>query len=513
MSPDQAYNELLAQLRRMALIESTLEVLAWDELTLMPDAATEHRGGQLAHLTGLHHALAVDPRIDDWLAAIEGTPLVADSHSPATVNVREARRQHQRLSRQPRSLVEELARVTTAAQQEWKLARAASDYSHFEPWLAAIVTLKGEQAQCLAGGAAEHPFDLYDSLLAEYEPGLLTRDVAAMLAALSRELTTLLPEVLEMQARSGAANESPRLKGQFPEPEQRRLCKWLASAVGFDFRRGQLDTAVHPFSTHLGPHDIRMAIRCNEGDLRESIYALLHETGHALYDQGLPPQHFGTPAGDAISLGVHESQARLWEIAVGKSRGFWQFFLPHAAAEFPAAFAAARPQQLWREVNRVQPGVQRVGADEVTYNLHIVLRFELEQALLARDLQTGDVPAAWKERQQALLGIAPADDRTGCLQDGHWAAGMFGYFPTYTIGNVLAAQIHERAAADLVDLPSQFAVGDFHPLREWLAANIYRLGKRLTTAELCQALCSDNLNSSVLIASLRRKHAELWSAS
>jgi carboxypeptidase Taq len=507
MSPECAYDNLMRHLRTMALVESTLEMLAWDELTLIPDAATEHRGGQLAWLAGRHHQLAIDPRIGEWLAAVEGSPMVADPHSPATANVREARRQHERLLRLPRSLVEELARVTAAAQHEWKLARAASDFQHFEPWLAAVVTLKREQALCLADGKP-----LFDPLLAEYEPGLTAADVSAMFAVLGRELTALVPEVLQLQSRSAACG-TLRMRGHFPEEAQRQLCRSLAGQLGFDFQRGQLDTAVHPFSTHLGPHDVRMAIRCDSHDLRESIYALLHETGHALYDQGLPPEHFGTPAGDAISLGVHESQARLWEIAVGKSRGFWRYFFPQLAAAIPSALAGATPEQVWREVNRVEPGIQRVGADEVTYNLHIVLRFELEQALLSRDLPAGDLPGAWNERQQALLGVSPADDRAGCLQDGHWAAGMFGYFPTYTIGNVFAAQLFERIAADLGDVESQFDVGDFQPLRDWLAAHVYQRGKRFTTAELCQELCGRALDPGVLARGLSRKHRELWADS
>jgi carboxypeptidase Taq len=253
-----------------------------------------------------------------------------------------------------------------------------------------------------------------------------------------------------------------------------------------------------------------MAIRCDSHDLRESIYALLHETGHALYDQGLPPEHFGTPAGDAISLGVHESQARLWEIAVGKSRGFWRYFFPQLAAAIPSALAGATPEQVWREVNRVEPGIQRVGADEVTYNLHIVLRFELEQALLSRDLPAGDLPGAWNERQQALLGVSPADDRAGCLQDGHWAAGMFGYFPTYTLGNLIAAQLVARAEKDLGPLSPRFAAGDFASLRDWLSGRIYRHGKRYMTGDLVVQATGQPLDHRPLIEGLRERHRELW---
>ena len=495
----RAYDELLAHLRQMSLVASSQELLAWDELTYLPDEGTDHRARQLAYLAGWHHALATDRRLDDWLAALDGSPLLADPHGAAAANVREARRQHARLKNLPRPLVEELARVTTVAQHEWALARQRSDFARLAPWLEQIVKLKRDEARCLATGP-----DLYDGLLAEYEPGLRTSEVAAIFASLRQSLSALLPRIVEMQARKPAGREAV-LIGDYPEQSQRPFCEDLARAMGFDFARGRIDTAVHPFTTHLGPQDCRLAIRYDPRNLDGALFALLHELGHGLYDQGLPAEHFGTPAGEAISLGVHESQARLWENAVGRSLGFWKFCLPRIQSAFPGELGGARPEEVWRDVNRVRPGTRRVGADEATYNLHIVLRFELEQQLLFGELAVADLRAAWNRRSDELLGVIPPSDREGILQDGHWAAGQFGYFPTYTIGNVLAAQIFARICQDLGDLEEQFAVGDFAPLRTWLHEHIYRHGKRFTTAELARHLLGGGLDTQPLIVALKQR--------
>jgi carboxypeptidase Taq len=502
---ERAYDELVAHLREMALVASCQELLAWDELTYLPDEGTEHRARQLGYLAGQHHGLATDRRLDEWLAALDGSPLVADSHSPAATNLREARRQHQRLARLPRRLVEELARVTTIAQHHWALARKGDDFRRLAPWLSQVVQLKREEAQCLADGP-----DLYDALLGEYEPGLRTADVARLLAELGQSLAALVPRILDAQSRCEAAGQPSPLRGNFPELGQRVICQTVAAALGFDLQRGRIDTAVHPFTTNLGPRDCRIAIRYDEGHLRVALYALLHELGHALYDQGLPGEHFGTPAGEAISLGVHESQARLWENAVGRSLGFWRYLLPRIRAAFPGQLDGATPEALWRSVNRVQPGVNRVGADEATYNLHILLRFELEQQLVFGELPVADIPEAWNRRSAELVGIAPGSAREGCLQDGHWAAGQFGYFPTYTIGNVLAAQLFARIRQDLGDVEALFAAGNFAPLRSWLHEHLYRHGKVFTTLELTHHLLARPLDPQPLVAMLDQRHQQLW---
>jgi carboxypeptidase Taq len=488
----------------MALVASSQELLAWDELTLLPEEASEHRGRQLAWLACRHHDLLVDPRLQSWLAELAGSPLIADAHCAAAINVREMRRQRERHVRLPRRLIEELASVTTLAQHEWQVARRKNDYRHFQPWLDRVLVLKREEARALAEGP-----DLYAPLLAEYEPGLTTEELRVLFAELQAELAALVPELVQRQAREARPTERPALlRGSFPQLAQEALCTSIAADLGFDFRRGRLNTAVHPFTSHLGPHDCRLAIRYDEGNLREALYALLHELGHGLYDQGLPTEHYGMPAGEAASLSVHEAIARLWENAVGRSLGFWHWLLPRVQAAFPGQLAGARPEDVWREVNRVRAGVNRVAADEATYNLHIILRFELEQSLVAGDLRAGDLPAAWNERYRQLLGVVPASDREGVLQDGHWAAGMFGYFPTYTIGNVLAAQLYAVASADIGNLEDQFAAGEFQPLQGWLSSRVFQHGKRFTTSGLAQAVCGTPLDSRPLVSRLRSAGAD-----
>lgn len=501
----RAYDELLEHHRRINMAATAQETLDWDELTALPDRGAEYRGEQIAFLAGLCHDLQTDPRLRDWLEEVEGSELVADPDSPAAVNVRAARRQHSRRLRLPRSLVQELALTTSVAQREWKLARLQDDFARFAPWLEKTITLQRDQARCLADSS-----DLYGPLLAEYEPGLDAARVGELLTQLGRDLGLLVAEVLEAQARAAASSAPDPMLGTFTEMRQRKLCSALLEAIGFDLARGRVGVAAHPFTVQLGPHDCRIAVRFDRRNLREVLHALMHEAGHALYDQGLPVEHYGTPAGEAASLSVHESQARLWENAVGRSLGYWRRFQPLVAELFPRSFPVGSPEATWRAVNRVVPGPNRVQADEVTYNLHILLRYELERALLQGDLEIADLPAAWRERHRELLGVVPVSDRDGCLQDGHWAAGMVAYFPTYTLGNVLAAQLYERASADLGDLEGQFAAGDFASLRAWLQEHVYRHGQRYGTEELCQHVCGTGLDPKPLLESLRRRHRELW---
>jgi carboxypeptidase Taq len=470
------YESLLDHLRKVARVTAIHEQLAWDELTLLPDAATEYRGQQLAYLAGLQHELNCDPRLDEWLAAIDET------HEPAAtrINVVELRRRHALSKQLPKTLVEELARVTTTAQHEWALAREADDFGRFGIWLERVIKLKREQARCWTAGT-----DLYEPLVAEYEPGLDYQTINATLA----ELSSVLPELVQqrLSGQKPARGQQP-LQGSFAVAPQRALCEQLAKQIGFDFRRGRLDTAVHPFTTHISADDCRIAIRFNEQNLAPVISVSLHELGHALYDQGVPTSHFGEPVGEPISLSVHESQARLWENAVGRSLGFWRFLLPQIEAAFPATRGQWTAQQIVAALSRIAPGTNRVEADETTYNLHILLRVELERALLSGDLTARDLPAAWNDAYQRLLGVTPGSDREGCLQDGHWAAGMFGYFPTYTLGNVLMAQLFERITLELGPLDEQFAQGEFQSLHQWLQKNLFSQGKLLSTAAWAQQL-------------------------
>jgi carboxypeptidase Taq len=501
MRPEIAYAELVRRTREESLLASCAELLAWDEDTYMPSAGAQHRAAQLALLAGLQHARATDPRLGDLLAAVEGSPLVADPDSAEAVNVREVRRAYDRQTRLPRELVEELARATSLAEREWAAARRAADFRRFRPWLEKIIRLKQREAESL-----DLTPDPYDALLDGYEPGARGDELAALFAALRRELVPLVNALAYGPKRPDAAC----LGGAYPVERQRAFGEAVAAGVGFDFRRGRLDTTTHPFFSAIGPGDCRITTRFAEHTFCDGLFGILHEVGHGLYEQGLPAEHHGTPLGEAPSLGLHESQARLWENGVGRSRAFWQHFFPAARAAFPGPLAGVSLDEFHAAVNVVEPSLLRVGADEVTYNLHILIRFELERALLSGDLAARDLPGAWNEAYRHYLGVVPRDDAEGCLQDGHWAAGMFGYFPTYTLGNVFAAQLMARARQELGDLDEAFARGDFGGLLGWLREKVYRRGGRYSASRLIERVTGSPPDQRPLVEGLRSKYGELY---
>jgi carboxypeptidase Taq len=498
MRPQQAYTELVRRAREEALLDSCAALLGWDEETYMPRSGAEHRAGQLALLAGLSHQRATDPEIDDLLAAVEASDLVRDQLSPEAVNVREWRRLYDRERRLPRGLVEELARITTLAQQQWAAARRAADFGPFRPWLEKVLALKRREAEALGGST------LYDPLLEEYEPGITGREVAALLEDLRRELRPLV-DVLRDR---GPRPEEAVLRRAYPVERQKAFAASAAAALGFDFQRGRLDVAVHPFCSSVGPDDCRLTSRYDENDFAEGFFTILHEAGHGLYEQGLDRDYRGMPLGEAASLGLHESQSRLWENHVSRSRAFWEHFFPLVREAFPQALSDVTLDTFHRAINVVRPSLVRVRADEVTYNLHILIRFELEQALLSGDLPAADLPAAWSEAYRKYLEIVPPDDAVGCLQDGHWACGMIGYFPTYTLGNVFAAQLFARAAADLGDLDRAFAHGDFAALLQWLRQHVHRHGQRWPAATLIEHATGSRPHPGPLVESLRSRYAQ-----
>jgi carboxypeptidase Taq len=500
MRPLNAYAELLERAREESVLSSCAAVLGWDEDTYMPRGGAEHRAAQLALLAGLAHDRATNPRVDELLSEVEGSDLVGDPQCPVTVNVREWRRLYQRERRLPRGLVEELARITTLAQQHWYNARQAADYRIFRPWLEAVIRLKRREAESLGGSS------LYDALLEEYEPGMRSTEVRSLLDALRRDLVPLLDAI------RGSPLRPVELMGRhaYPVDRQKALGMEAASALGFDFRRGRLDVAAHPFCTRLGPDDCRLTACYEQRDFSKGFFTTLHEAGHGLYEQGLDSAHYGTPMGEAASLGLHESQSRLYENLVGRGRAFWEFFFPIARQAFPQALGEVSFDEFLFAVSAVGPSLLRVQADEVTYNLHILIRFELEQDLLSGSLSAADLPGAWFEAYRTHLSIAPSDDASGCLQDGHWASGMFGYFPTYALGNVFAAQLFSRAAADLGNLDSAFARADFAGLREWLRAHVHRHGQRWSASGLIEQATGSPPNPGALVSSLWERYTQLY---
>jgi carboxypeptidase Taq len=495
-----SYNNLIATLKQISLLGSVNSVLGWDEQTHLPAKAAEHRANQSSMLAKMTHEWFTSPVIDDLLAEVETSVLVSEPHSDAAVNVRETRRHYDRARKLPATLVEEMSRTAVMAQQAWSDAKKKSDYKVFQPWLEKTLKLKRQEADCV--GYASNP---YDALIDEFEPGETAEGVRHMFEGLRQPLVDLIAKI----AGSGKKAPIEILERKYPADAQEKLAREASAAIGFDFEAGRLDVSVHPFCTGIGPGDTRLTTRYDENYFGDAFFGVLHETGHGLYDQGLESAHFGTPRGEAISLGIHESQSRLWENLVGRSRAFWKQFLPKARAAFPQALGDVSEDDWYFAINDIRPSLVRTEADEATYNLHVLLRFELEEAMLAGHLTPADLPAAWTQKMKQYLGLTPPDDARGCLQDIHWSGGAIGYFPTYTLGNLYAAQFFEKARQDLPDLDGQFSRGEFAPLLHWLRENIHRHGKTYRPRELVKRVTGKEPTADALLRHLRKK-AELY---
>jgi carboxypeptidase Taq len=498
---DQAYAELIRRIKDYSLLGSCASVLGWDERTYMPHQGSAHRAEQMALLARLTHEMLTAPEIGTLLAEVEQSPLVRDAEADPAVNVREMRRHYDRAVKLPKELVEEIARVTIRAQQVWQEARQANNFAAFQPWLEKIVHLKRREAEAV--GYAAVP---YDALLDEYEPGATTAEITRVFADLRAELVPLVAAI----TASGRKPRRDILEREYPVDRQQVFGQAAAAAIGFDFDSGRLDTTTHPFCSGMGPGDCRITTRYNVRHFNDAFFGILHEAGHGIYDQGLDPAHFGTPRGSAISLGIHESQSRLWENQVGRSQPFWEHFFPRARQVFLGALRDVSQDDFLFAINDVQPSYIRVEADEATYNMHIILRFELEQALVSGDLKPADAPAAWNEKFRQFFQLTPPTDALGCLQDIHWSMGGLGYFPTYALGNLYAAQFVERARHDLGDLDGDFRRGEFGRLKGWLNEKIHQPGQRYRARDLCQRVTGKPLSHRPLLAYLRNKYAPLY---
>ncbi|MBX3415061.1 MAG: carboxypeptidase M32 [Pirellulales bacterium] len=496
-----AYDDLCQHVREAALLKSTLDLLEWDERTMLPPAGGEYRAEQITYLSGMIHDRWTDPRLGEWLAALKASPLAADPTSETGATIKELTRTYDRKVKLPKPLVEELARTAVLGQQAWIVARQGDDFAKFAPLLTKMIDLKRQEAAALG-----YQESSYDPLLDEYEPGARTLEVTAVLAALREDL---VPLVAEIGASSRRPNEE-LITRLYPRRAQEGFGTAAAARIGFEFDSGRLDVTAHPFCTTTGPRDCRITTRYDEHHFPGAFFGILHEAGHGIYEQGLPSENYGLPLGEAISLGIHESQSRLWENQVGRSRAFWNYFYPQAQQAFPEALGQVALDDFYFAINDVRPSLIRVEADEATYNLHILIRFELEQALIAGELVVADLPGAWNEKYQQYLGITPPNDADGVLQDIHWSAGLIGYFPTYSLGNLYAAQFAEQADTDLGGLAALFERGDFLPLRDWLREKIHRHGRRYSATQLVERVTGKPLSHRPLIAHLRGKFGPLY---
>jgi carboxypeptidase Taq len=492
---NNTFRRLCRHLRETARLQSIQALLEWDQQTYMPAEASDYRAEQLACLTSMIHSRQTDPQLKDWLDELSESPQT-DPHSDMGATVRVVRREFLKESKKPARLVEELTRCTSLAQQIWIEARKDNDFGKFAPMLEQVIKLRCEEADAV--GYVE---DRYDAMIDDYEHDARASQIGPILDNLRDELVPLV------QTATGSGKSAPNgiLHGSFPIPQQEAFCRSVASAIGFDFERGRLDVTHHPFCSEVGPHDCRITTRYDEHFLPSALYSVLHEAGHGMYEQGLRSDWYGLPPGKSGSLGVHESQSRLWENQVGRSRPFWQHFLPRLQRHFaisPHEFSL--DDWVWA-VNEVRPSLIRVEADETTYNLHIIVRFELEQELVSGRLTVADLPAAWNERYEKYLGLRPSKDSEGVLQDIHWSAGLIGYFPTYTLGNLYAAQLFEAAEKDLGGLDGQFAAGEFAPLLKWLRTNIHRHGQLYPSSDLISHVTGQVPGHQALIRHLQSK--------
>jgi len=488
-----SYDALRGHLREAAVLGSSAALLAWDQETMMPGGAGERRAEQLGLLARLQHERSTDPRVGEWLAAAAAAAPAGDDDIAA--NLRGMRRDYDRATRLPGALVAELAATESKAQQAWAAARSAGSFAAFRPWLERMVDLQRQKAACLRAPGQS----AWDALGDLYEPGMRAADLRLLFAPLRSSLVALRERLA-----GGRTVDDAFSRRAVDEVRQESFVRAVLSAMGFDLQRGRLDRSAHPFCTKVGD-DVRLTTRFHADRVLDALGSTMHEGGHGLYEQGLLVEHFGTPLGEAVSLGIHESQSRLWENHVGRSAAFWQWCWPLARQHLGAACDGCDADAVFRAANVVRPSLIRVEADEATYDLHVMVRFELEQELLAGSLAVGDLPAAWNQRYRDYLGIQVPDDRQGCLQDVHWSCGLFGYFPTYTLGNLYAAQFAAAADRALGGLATLLARGEFAPLREWLRQQIHRHGRRHEPAELCRRVTGEPLSAAPFLGYLERK--------
>jgi carboxypeptidase Taq len=490
---DKAYSHA----KRANLVATTMAMLEWDQHTYLPALGGEYRSDQVTWLSEELHRLQTNSQYGAWLETLQDSEFAKESSSAHAANIRGLVRDYKKNVQLPERLVSALARATSRGQQVWVEARTKNDFGMFLPLLDEIVRLRIEEATILKQPGRTK----YDSLLDQYEEGADSNEIALVFQGLGKDLVPIVQQ-------AGDRERAHSKKIHFPNPlgidAQRKLSQLVAERIGFDFERGRLDETAHPFCTTMGPNDHRILTRYLTDSYSSGMYGVLHEAGHGMYEQGLPAEHFGLPAGSAASLGVHESQSRLWENMVGRSAGFWKWLLPHAKSLIPE-LSNVTLEQVVADVNRVEPSLIRVEADEATYNLHIFVRFELEKELIDGDLKPRNLPERWHSLYQEMLGIKSPSDADGVLQDVHWSAGLIGYFPTYTLGNLYAAQLFQTAERDLGNLEHMFEVGEFQSLLDWLRTNIHSKGRCQLPHSLIQSVTGQRLSAQPFVSYLRQK--------
>lgn len=475
---------------------SAMALLEWDQQTMLPAKGGAYRSDTITFLAGEIHKRETNPKIGELVNELENSELASDPTSTTGATIRELKRDYDKQIKLPTRLVEELARACSTGQQIWIEARKQNDFANFAPILKEIFKLKQEQADAIGFEECR-----YDALLDDYEPYAKTSEVTVVLEKLKDELVPLVAAI----AASEVKPNTDILRRHYSESAQRDFGLEASSIIGFDYERGRLDVTHHPFCQGIGCDDVRITTRYDESFFNSAFFGTLHEAGHGIYDQGLPAEQYGLPPGKYCSLGIHESQSRMWENLVGRSRDFWVYFYPKAKNHFPDALSNVSEDEFFAAINHVEPSLIRVEADEATYNLHIIIRFQLEQAVINGELDTDNLPEAWNEKYEKYLGVKPDSDANGVMQDIHWSAGLVGYFPTYSLGNLYASQMFDAATNDLGDLGAMFQKGNFEPLRKWLNSKVHARGRCLPSPELGMSVTGQELSHNALMTHLRQK--------
>jgi carboxypeptidase Taq len=491
------YTEFVTEVQSIADIAFAAGVLNWDQETYMPAGGAALRARQLATLAGVLHERATGGKLGGLLDVLANdTSLDAVQRC----NVKYVNKQYQRALKLPREFVVEMSRTVSEALSAWQLAKPAGNFAAFAPHFEKIVALKRRECELL--GYTAHP---YDALLDEFEPGLTTAEVEQLFADVRKDL---VPFVKEIAAHP--AHTDDLLKKHYPKDKQFAFSETLLRLIGFDFETGRRDISLHPFTINFGASDVRVTTKIDEHNLSDMFTGTIHEGGHALYEQGLPASGYGLPAGEYVSLGIHESQSRLWENNVGRSLEFCQTVMPKLQEAFPEQLASQNAHELFKALNVVRPSLIRIMADELTYHFHIMVRFETEKALIEGSLAVNDVPEFWNSRVREYLGIEVPDNGAGCLQDVHWSHGSLGYFPTYSIGSFYAAQFFAAASAQIEGLSDKIARGEFTELLQWLRTHIHSHGKQYTARELCERITGEPLSFRYFMAYARKKYSSLY---
>ena len=500
-TPQAQLDELKHRLREISDLSAAGSVLSWDQATYMPRGGAAARARQGALLGRLAHEKATDPALGELLDELEPYACSLPRDSDAASLIRIARRDFERAIKVPARFVARWREHASASYDAWTRARPAGDFATMRPLLERSLDFSRQYAGFFAPYA-----HIADPLIDDFDAGMTTAKVLALLSELRAALVPIVRAITDRPAVNAS-----RLSGPFPEAAQMAFSLAVAERVGYDFERGRLDKTHHPFCTKFAAGDVRITTRVREDDVGEALFSTLHEAGHAMYEQGVDAAFEGTPLNSGASAGVHESQSRLWENVVARSRGFWEHFYPRLRATFPGQFAGVPLDAFYRTINKVERSLIRTDADEVTYNLHIMLRFDFELALLEGRLEVKDLPEAWRARFETDFGTAPCDDRDGCLQDAHWYAGAVGGgFQGYAIGNVLAAQFYAAALRAHPQIPSEMARGRFGTLSAWLGEHLYRHGRKFTADELVERATGSPMSIAPYIAYLRDKYGELY---